>query len=95
VRRETLGRRSATVTAPAPGLYTVAETGPGIAHRAAVAVNAAAAAPERSAIDLRTARLRAPHASRSSLARWLIVAALAVLALEWGYWSATRRTVAV
>jgi Aerotolerance regulator N-terminal len=95
VRRVTLGRRLATVTAPSPGLYTVAESGPGVSHRAAVAVNAGAGSPGATPIDLRTARLRAPKRSGASLAPWLIAAALVVLALEWAYWSATRRRVAV
>ena len=95
VARVTLGRRLATVTAPSPGLYTVAESGPGVSHRATVAVNVAAASSSATPIDLRTARLRAPKRSGASLAPWLIAAALLVLVLEWAYWSATRRRVAV
>jgi Aerotolerance regulator N-terminal len=95
VRRVTLGRRLATVTAPSPGLYTVAESGPWVSHRAAVAVNAVSGSPGATPIDLRTDRLQAPKRPGTPLAPWLITAALVVLALEWAYWSATRRRVAV
>ncbi|HEX5195351.1 MAG TPA: VWA domain-containing protein [Solirubrobacteraceae bacterium] len=95
LRRVTLGRRLATVTAPSPGLYTVTESGLGVTHRATVAVNAADGARSGTPIDLGAGRLRAPEQAGASLAPWLIAAALVVLALEWAYWSATRRRVAV
>jgi hypothetical protein len=91
LQRVTLGRRLASLEAPSPGLYTVAEAGPGVAHRATVAVSAGTAAADTTPIDLRSAGLRAGTHRGASWTPWLIVAALVVLALEWSYWSVTRR----
>jgi hypothetical protein len=91
LQRVTLGRRLASLQAAAPGLYTVAETGPGVAHHATVAVSAALPATASGSIDLRAAGLRPGTRRGKSLTPWLLAAALVVLALEWIYWSVTRR----
>jgi Aerotolerance regulator N-terminal len=91
-----LGAGGAVVQAPsAPGLYTIAETGPGVAHRATVAVNlgtspAAAAAP----IDVRTAGLPAGTTPGSPLTVWLLAAGLLLVVLEFVYWALRRERVA-
>ena len=69
-QRVSLGAHGAVVQAPSePGLYTIAETGPGVAHRATVAVNlgTAQATPARP-IDIRTGGLHAARQPGSPLA---------------------------
>ena len=81
--------------APAtPGLYTVAETGPGVVHRATLAVNlgtpqATPAAP----IDIRTSGLHAGRAPGSPLTLWPLAAGLLLVVLEWAYWALRRERV--
>jgi hypothetical protein len=95
-QRVSLGGGGAVVQAPStPGLYTVAETGPGVTHRATVAVNlgtprAASASP----IDIRTAGLPVGHAPGSPLTLWPLVAGLLLVVLEWVYWALRRERVA-
>ncbi|HUE27028.1 MAG TPA: BatA domain-containing protein [Solirubrobacteraceae bacterium] len=75
-----------------PGLYTVEETGPGVDHRATVAVSVAAqaiagAAPAAGApIDLTATRAAPPPGHGPLRAPWLLGAAIVVLVLEWAYW---------
>jgi Aerotolerance regulator N-terminal len=94
-QRVSLGRDGAVVQAPStPGLYTVAETGPGVAHRATLAVNlgtpqATPAAP----IDLRTSGLPASRVPGSPLTLWPLAAALLLVVLEWVYWALRRERV--
>jgi hypothetical protein len=96
VDRVDLGTHVSVLTAAAPGVYTVAESGPGVSHQASIDVNVGAPAPSpTAATDLRTAPLRAARTPRTPLAPWLLIAALIVLAAEWAYWSVGRTRVAV
>jgi hypothetical protein len=83
--------RPVTLTASEPGLYTASEAGPDVTHRRTIAVNVASAAASSSVpIDIRAAQITAAPGPRPPLAAWFIAAALAVLALEWIYWSRRR-----
>jgi hypothetical protein len=80
------------LTVRTPGLYTVRETGPGIARDAIVAVNTAeapSADPQR--VDLNDARIGEGRGAPANRAPWFLLAALIVLGLEWAYWRSTRR----
>jgi hypothetical protein len=79
---------------PTPGLYTVAETGPGVTHQATVAVNlgtpqATPAAP----IDISTSGLHGSRVPGSPLTLWPLAAALLLVVLEWVYWALRRARV--
>jgi hypothetical protein len=90
VARARLHGRPASLTAPAPGLDTIGETGPGVERRRAVAVNLAAAGGAPAGV----ADLRPPGTAGEAdtgLAAWFLAAALVALALEWAYWTSRRR----
>ena len=91
-----MGAGGAVVQAPStPGLYTIAETGPGVAHRATVAVNLGTApATSAAPIDVRTVGLPAGTTPGSPLTRWLLAAGLLLVVLEFVYWALRRERVA-
>jgi len=91
IERVRLSGEPVALVAPNPGLYTISETGPRLIRRATVAVAAAAASSSSTPVDLRSARISSGAAPRSSIAAWFLAAALAVLVLEWLYWSSRRR----
>ncbi len=94
-QRTSLGTGGAVVQAPStPGLYTIAETGPGVAHRATVAVNLGTA-PTTAAppIDVRTAGLPTRTQPGSPLTLWLLAAGLLLVVLEFAYWALRRERV--
>jgi hypothetical protein len=94
-QRVSLGAGGAVVQAPStPGLYTIAETGPGVVHRATVAVNLGTAPPTpASPIDIRTAGLHASREPGSPLVLWPLAAGLLLVVLEFGYWALRRERV--
>ena len=82
--------RAVGITGLAPGAYTVAATGPGVSHRAAVVaglpVQGTPARATDGPIDLRPwADVAAPR-KQSSLSPYLIVLALLAIGGEWAYW---------
>lgn len=92
IERVVLGGRPAALVAPAPGLYTISELGPGVTRRVPLAVAAAGPGqPDSSPVDLLAARATSSAGPRPSLDAWFLAAALGVLTLEWLYWSAQRR----
>jgi hypothetical protein len=91
IERVRLSGEPVALVAPNPGLYTISETGPRLIRRATIAVAAAAASSSSTPVDLRSARISSGAAPRSSIAAWFLAAALAVLVLEWLYWSSRRR----
>jgi hypothetical protein len=95
-QRVALGATGAVVQAPStPGLYTIAETGPGVAHPATVAVNlGTASATPAAPIDIRTAGLPAGTQPGSPLTLWLLAAGLLLVVLEFVYWALRRERVA-
>jgi len=95
VARSSLDGRPVALRATAPGLYTLAESGPGVSDHATVAVNVAASvSPSSTAIDIHPPPTGAIPAPKPSRVPWLIVATLVVLVLEWAYWLARRRVIA-
>jgi hypothetical protein len=94
-QRVSLRRGGAVVQAPAtPGLYTVAETGPGVVHRATLAVNLGTPqAIPATPIDIRTGGLHAGRAPGSPLTLWPLAAGLLLVVLEWAYWALRRERV--
>jgi hypothetical protein len=92
VGRARFAGHPAALVAPKPGLYTISERGPSVTRHATVAVAAASPAPPSPApVDLLTARVAASAGPRPSLVAWFLAIALAVLVLEWLYWSSRRR----
>ena len=95
-QRVSLGAGGAVVQAPStPGLYTIAAIGPGVVHRATVAVNLDTAQPTPATpIDVRTAGLPTGTTPGSPLTIWALAAGLALVVLEWAYWALRRERVA-
>lgn len=95
-QRVSLSAGGAVVQAPStPGLYTIAETGPGVVHRATVAVNLGPPQSTPTApIDIRTTGLPASTKPGSPLTLWPLVAGLLLVVLEWAYWALRRERVA-
>jgi uncharacterized membrane protein len=89
------GRRSRTLVAPAPGIYTVREAGAGINRATTVAVSAATpVASDRAPVSLQPPDATPAAHPGTSLAPWLLGAALLVLAAELAYWITLQPTVA-
>jgi hypothetical protein len=85
-----LGDRAVGLTGLAPGVYTVAATGPGVTHRqsliAPLPVQTAKADAGQGAIDLRPWAATPPPRRQSALSPYLIVLALLAIGGEWFYW---------
>jgi hypothetical protein len=98
VERLTVTQAPVALSLHTPGLYTLRETGPGIARDALLAVNTTeattqAAGTASAPIDLRAASASAGAMPPVNQADWFLAAALVVLFLEWAYWVTRRRRV--
>ncbi|MFZ0384167.1 MAG: VWA domain-containing protein [Solirubrobacteraceae bacterium] len=95
VARAPLDGRPVALTATAPGMYALAESGPGVSDRATVAVDVAASgSPSSTAIDIHPPPAGAVPTPKPSRVPWVIIATLVVLVLEWAYWLARRPAIA-
>ena len=91
VAREQLSGAPVALVAPAPGLYTVTETGPGVRREEALAVSAAPATGAAAApVDLRAPRTGPRGSPPPSFELAFLVAALALVVLELLYAAAGR-----
>jgi hypothetical protein len=91
VERAVLAGAPVSLTAPAPGLYTIVESGPGVRRQAVLAVSAGSApAAAATPVDLRAARSGPRLGSPPSLEAWFLAAALVMMVLELLYLTVRR-----